>query len=506
MQAYVKINNGQSVKIADIPVIPYKNFFFEVNHLLDNKHNHCVNYYGVEGEDKIQFFCIIANDAERMLYVLSHEMPSVGRKQLESITAHRYALHVFERDIHEKLGVEFLHHPWLKPLRYPYSRANKLSVMDNYPFYRINSEELHEVGVGPVHAGIIEPGHFKFICNGEKVLHLEIQLGYQHRGIEELYVKKNRVLQQCILSENIAGDTVVGHTMAYAAIIESLANINTENKLERERIIALELERIAMHIADTSALCTDVAYQFGQVVNEALRTLIINTSQLWCGNRFGKGLIRPGGTNYPLKAELAARMLSTIEDTEKRFLQITDRIYTLASILDRFEGVGTVTLKQSELIGAVGMAARHTNLKRDIRWSHPFSYYKQLNYEPALLPQGDVWARGMLRMIEAKKSFNIVKKLLKDIIAEGEQATYNVPQYNVSLMPSGFSVSLTEGWRGEICHAALTNSKGEICDYRVKDPSVHNWMALALAVRDQEISDFPVCNKSFNLSYCGHDL
>ena len=177
--------------------------------------------------------------------------------------------------------------------------------MDNYPFYNIDSEELHEVGVGPVHAGVIEPGHFRFICNGEKVLHLEIQLGYQHRGIEKLFIEKNNALQRCILSESIAGDTSVGHALAHSQLIESLAGIEVSETLQIERCIALEMERLAVHIGDTAALCGDVAYQLGQVVCEALRTTIINTTQLWCGNRFGKGLVRPGGSNYPLSNDVA---------------------------------------------------------------------------------------------------------------------------------------------------------------------------------------------------------
>ena len=196
--------------------------------------------------------------------------------------------------------------------------------MDNYPFYAIESEELHEVGVGPIHAGVIEPGHFRFICNGEKVLHLEIQLGYQHRGIEKLLIEKKDSLQRCILSESIAGDTSVGHALAHSQLIESLAGIEVSETLQIERCIALEMERLAVHIGDTAALCGDVAYQLGQVVCEALRTLIINTTQLWCGNRFGKGLVRPGGSNYPLSDDVADEILRVLADTGRRFCEVAD--------------------------------------------------------------------------------------------------------------------------------------------------------------------------------------
>ncbi|MDP4209828.1 MAG: NADH-quinone oxidoreductase subunit C [Bacteroidota bacterium] len=501
---YKKIKNNGIIPIAEIPVLEYPAFADEVSHLLDSSACHCVNYYAVPFNNRLQYFCFIANDETNDICILSHQTENSPEVKLESLAKKHFALHIFEREIHENFGIQFDGHPWLKPVRYPFNRADKNQVPDNYPFYRIESEELHEVGVGPIHAGVIEPGHFRFICDGEKVLHLEIHLGYQHRGVEQLFIKKNSTLQRCILAESIAGDSVIGHSMAYAGLMESLSGKQANDRLSIERVVAMELERIAIHIGDTSALSTDVAYQFGQVVNEALRTLVINTTQLWCGNRFGKGLIRPFGTHYPIDAMLADKMLATLKDVGERYLQITDRIYNLTSVLDRFETVGEITRKQAEKIGAVGMAARTTGLKRDIRHSHPFAGYHHIAYEPVLLTTGDVLARGFLRKLEVEQSLDLVNKLLErikliDIPSEK-------PIFDLKLQPSQLGISLTEGWRGEICHSAVTNEQGEIIHYKVKDPSMHNWMALALAVRNQEISDFPICNKSFNLSYCGHDL
>jgi Ni,Fe-hydrogenase III large subunit len=283
-----------------------------------------------------------------------------------------------------------------------------------------------------------------------------------------------------------------------------LAGISVTEKLQIERNIALELERIAIHIGDTGALCMDVAYQFGQVVNEALRTTIINTTQLWCGNRFGKGLIRPGGTNYPSTDDFIKAMLNTLEDTGKRYIAMADRIYSLPSVLSRFDGIGIITREQANLIGAVGMAARITGISRDVRKSHPFQYFQKFPHEPTILTSGDVLARGMLRNLEVRQSIGFIREWT-DKLNEIKEA-HNKPDYNYKLQHNSFAISLTEGWRGEICHSALTGNNGEIIHYKIKDPSFHNWMALALAVRNQEISDFPVCNKSFNLSYCGNDL
>jgi Ni,Fe-hydrogenase III large subunit len=289
--------------------------------------------------------------------------------------------------------------------------------------------------------------------------------------------------------------------MAYACTIESLAGIEVSRQLSAERTIALELERIAMHIGDTAALCTDIAYQFGQVVNEALRTIVINTTQLWCGNRFGKGMIRPGGSHYPLTPELAGAILANLEEVEARYRQITSRIFSLPSVLSRFEGTGKVSTMQASLIGAVGMAAKSSGMYRDIRWSHPFASYIDHPYEPQMLHKGDVWSRAMLRKMEVESSMVVIRELLKEVTVSHAQ-----PVYHPTLSPSSLSISLVEGWRGEICHVAVTDEKGSMLHYKVKDPSLHNWMALAIAVRNQEISDFPLCNKSFNLSYCGSDL
>jgi len=496
-------NNSLPLDINEIPILDYQVFYDYITDLLKDTSKHCLVYYCVKLSDSLKFFCCIANDNNNSISVFSHEQKE-EKPVLKSLTRLCPQLHILEREIHENYGVEFEGHPWMKPLRYSHNRSNKSQIMDNYPFYSIESDELQGVGVGPVHAGVIEPGYFRFICNGEKVLHLEVQLGYQHRGIEKLFIEKNSPLQRCILSENIAGDTSVGHALAHSQLIESLAGIEVSESLQIERCIALELERLAIDIGDTAALCGDVAYQLGQVVCEALRTTIINATQLWCGNRFGKGLIRPGGTNYPLSGNVAEEMLKVLTDTGRRFGEIADRIYTLPSLLARFEDIGKVTKQQMLDVGAVGMPARSSGIERDIRKTHPFQFYRNYPFNPVILGTGDVHARGRLRYLEGQESVKFICELIE--IWRQKNMDSGKPVYDYRLKPGRFGVSVIEGWRGEICHTAITDNNGNIIHYKVKDPSLHNWMALALAVRNQEISDFPVCNKSFNLSYCGNDL
>src|SRR5664279_4213199 len=385
-------NNSFPLDLKEIPVLKYDLFYEQVSLLLKNEAKHCVVYYGVVLSGILKFYCYIADDNNKSIAVFSHEQ-NMNKPELKSLTTVCPQLQIFEREIHENFGVEFNDHPWLKPVRYSYDRFDKSKTIANYPFYSIESEELHEVGVGPVHAGIIEPGHFRFICNGEKVLHLEIQLGYQHRGIEKLFIERKDSLQRCILSESIAGDTSIGHALAHSQLIESLAGIQVSEALQIERCIALEMERLAMHIGDTAALCGDVAYQLGQVVCEALRTTIINTTQYWCGNRFGKGLVRPGGSNYPLNNNILDEMLRVLEDTGRRYSEMTDLIYNLPSVLGRIDDIGIVTKQQALSLGAVGMTARTCGILRDIRKTHPFQYYKNYPVRPVIIETGDVLAR-----------------------------------------------------------------------------------------------------------------
>ena len=503
-KVYIEVRNGSSpVGIREIPVVEYDRFYEEVTGLLGNENFHCLTYFCYPAGPVLKFICCIADDKSGTIRILSHEKQDDGGS-LRSLTELCYAMHIFEREIHESHGVKFEGHPWLKPVRCPHDRADSQSVISSYPFYEMDSEELHEVGVGPIHAGVIEPGHFRFICNGEKVMHLEIQLGYQHRGIEKLLTDATDGLRRSVLAENIAGDTAVGHGLAHAQLAESMSGFTAPHSLQAERCIALELERIAVHIGDTAALCGDVAYQLGQVACEALRTVVINTTQFWCGNRFGKGLIRPGGTNFALDEEIAGEILRNLDDVDRRFGNVTDCVYSLPSVLGRFEEIGTVTRAQAIAIGAVGMAARTCGVQRDTRSTHPFQYYRQMGIAPVMQESGDVLARGMLRALEVKESVKIIHRLMDEWRA-GEKTSPR-PRYDLRFRPESLTISVTEGWRGEICHVAVTDADGQPVQYRIKDPSMHNWMALALAVRNQEISDFPVCNKSFNLSYCGNDL
>lgn len=500
---YCTLQNNAAVEIKSVPVLSYVEFSSTMVELLQKNENHCVTYFGFIQNNVLKFIAAVASDLTHQIFVLSHVLIKNEKQELKSLTPEIPALHIFEREIHENFGIDFPGHPWLKPVRFANNQANKNLTINDYPFYKIESEELHEVGVGPVHAGIIEPGHFRFICNGENVLHLEIQHGWQHRGVEQIMLDKQSLLQQNIVAESIAGDTTVGHSLTFANLMETLAGLEPNPKMEIERAMALELERIAVHTGDISALCTDVAYSLGANIFGILRTAIINFTQLWCGNRFGKGIIRVGGTYYPFSNDLRINLLKTLEEYEKQFIDLAHLTYRLPSVENRFDEIGTISTKQARAIGAVGMVARMTNIQRDIRKSHPSAAFQKYMYEPVILPKGDVFARFLLRRKEIKQSIAWLRNILN---SEDFLHSVKKPEKQIFLKPSLFGISLTEGWRGEICHAAVTGENGKLVYYKIKDPSMHNWKALELSLRNLEISDFPINNKSYNLSYCGFDL
>ena len=503
MENFTILHNGSGpVALHSIPCTDYAPFHARVAGRLAAG-CHCAHYFAIPGAgDTLIVFAVLLDDTAHTVLVSAASVDP--ETAVPSLTALYPAMHPFERDIAETTGLCYTDMPWDKPLRLAHDRADRTRTVDNYPFYSIEGEALHEVNVGPIHAGIIEPGAFRFICNGERVLHLEIALGYQHRGVEKLMTATGNRLRQAMLAEAIAGDSSVAHGRAFAAAIEQLGDAPACNASALERTIALEMERVAMHLADTGALCGDIGYQLGQVACEALRTVTINTTQRWCGNRFGKGLVRPTGTWYPLTPEIVELIRHNMTDVKRRYGEVSANLHATPSVLARFEDCGRLDPAQAASIGAVGMAARASGLARDLRASHPADAYAELGHTPVTEEAGDVMARLNIRCREVAQSIDHILALLHEASDGGTAPP--APDLERPLMPSALAVGLAEGWRGEVCHVALTDATGRIAHYKIKDPSLHNWLALALAVRGEGISDFPICNKSFNLSYCGHDL
>ncbi len=493
---WAEIKNLQSISLKEIPRLPFDELRAQLLNGI-SKGYRLVQFFGDKENDEVILYTVLADDEQSKLFAASSSFRN--EKSFESITPEAKSFHLFEREFFEQFGIEPKGHPWLKPVRKGIAGISQQETQ--YEFFKMSGEEVHEVGVGPIHAGIIEPGHFRFSCHGEQIYHLEIELGFQHRGVEDLFLKnKNKFIYLLKLSESIAGDTVIGHAGTFARAMESLAGINISRKAMMIRTIALELERIGIHLGDLSALSGDVAYATGNAVFGALRTKVINTSLAICGSRFGRGIISLGGVNYDINSELAEKIVQTVDALESDVDLAAEVLFSSASVLSRFEKTGIINNETAKEIGLVGPAARASGLAIDVRSDHPYGGFSFFPVYKLTLNSGDVFARAYIRYIEIKQSIKIIKEQI-EILTEGElQKNFG------NLQPSQFVISLAESWRGEIAHAAITDNAGKLKKYKIKDPSFNNWLAIALAVRRNGISDFPVINKSFNLSYCGFDL
>ena len=358
---------------------------------------------------------------------------------------------------------------------------------------------MHEVAVGPVHAGVIEPGHFRFQCHGETVYHLEISLGYQHRGVERaLRGGPDRRTRHYI--ETLAGDTTIGHASAWCRAMERLSGTRVSPRAMAIRGIAAELERLANHIGDLGALAGDVGYLPTMSYCGRIRGDALNMTALICGNRFGRGLLLPGGVTQDIDSPLAQTLLGRLDALESDARGAVELMFRAPGVLSRYEGVGTVSTVTAREIGLVGPAARASGLEIDVRQDFPYGIYRFAYIPVCTGSSGDCFARAYVRWMEVQRSIEFLREQLRSLPGGAVQ------QPTGGLLPDMLTVSLSEGWRGEIAHVAITDSRGTYGLYKVIDPSFHNWFGLACALRNQQISDFPLCNKSFNLSYCGHDL
>jgi Ni,Fe-hydrogenase III large subunit len=407
----------------------------------------------------------------------------------------------FERELFEEHGIRPEGHPWLKALRrHPeLVRSDHREADSTHPFFRVGGEGIHEVAVGPVHAGIIEPGHFRFQCHGERVLHLEIHLGYQHRGAGELLLRSSPA-RRLVVAESIAGDTAVGHALAHCGVLESLGGTEPPLLAQTLRGIALELERLANHVGDLGALCNDVGYLPGAAWFGRLRGEFLNLSMEMCGSRFGRGLLLPGGVRFDAPDAWERELGGRLDSIERDLRATTELVLDSPSVLSRFERTGIVTAASVADLGLVGPVARASGCARDVRHDHPAGIYRFAHVPVALADGGDVLARFLVRWIEVQRSLTFVRDGVA-ALPSGRLAQAPPP-----LRASSVAVSMVEGWRGEIAHLAVTDEAGGLLAYNVVDPSFHNWLGLAIAMRGNQVSDFPLCNKSFNLSYAGHDL
>ncbi len=485
---FASIRNGEALDFSMIPVVPMDEFRSAILKMAAANHRLCALFgASKDGRPPGGLLAVLADDIGGKLY-LAASRPVAS---YPSLTPDLPQAHLFEREIHEDCGIVPEGHPWLKPVRQV--------PPDKVAFFQERGAEVHEVAVGPIHAGIIEPGHFRFQCHGETVHHLEIQLGYQHRGAERL-LGAGPDRRSLSVAESICGDTAVAHAWAYCAAKEALAGAAPSLRGEAIRAILLETERLANHIGDIGAISNDAGYLPATAYFGRMRGDFLNMLMVVSGNRYGKGILKPGGTLFDIPDEMRASMIETVRRSIVQVKEVGEMFFGEPSVISRLEETGVVSRKLCEDLGLVGVCARAAGADRDVRQDHPLGLFRFRHIPVIRLNSGDVFARAMVRFLEAQRSLDFLRGLL-DHLPEG---TTTVPCGEPG--PNRLAVSLIEGWRGEICHVAKTGRDGRYEWHKAVDPSFHNWIGVAMAMRGGEISDFPLCNKSFNLSYAGHDL
>jgi Ni,Fe-hydrogenase III large subunit len=498
---HLTMRNRRSSPLSSVPLLPIDDFRAAVCRAVASGWRIIALFGTPEDAAQLRLIAILSDDERGRLAGLCAFVPP----RFPSLTPDCQQAERFERELAEQCAVVPEGHPSLKPLRRhppdhaPASWRSPPHNRTEYEFVRLEGPEVHEVAVGPVHAGIIEPGHFRFQAHGEEILFLEIMLGYQHRGVECL-LEQNLRERAVLVAESIAGDSVIAHASAYCGAVEAIARSHKSPRAQSIRGIALELERLANHIGDLGALASDVAYQPAAAFFGRLRGECLNLLMTLSGNRYGRGLVRPGGVLFDIPPEMVEEVDRRIARLMDELRPVADLFFGTGSVQSRLEGVGVVSQSLSQQRGFVGPVARACDVPRDVRHDHPYGVFRFAQLPVATAWAGDVLSRALVRWLEIQRSVEFIREQ----VAALPRGELRVPCD--ALRPGEIVVAMEEGWRGEVVHVLLTDDHGAVRRHKVVDPSFHNWIALAEAMPGNQISDFPLCNKSFNLSYAGHDL
>jgi Ni,Fe-hydrogenase III large subunit len=413
-----------------------------------------------------------------------NRFPSVGRVHPPAIR--------LERAIRDLVGLEpeglSDTRPWLHHL-------------GTYQFLPTEGESLHQIPVGPVHAGIIEPGHFRFTANGETVVRLEERLGYAHKGIESLMGGAS-IERAAVLAGRVSGDSTVGFALAFARAVEAALGVVVPPRAVWLRGLMAELERLANHFGDIGAVCNDAAFAMMHAHCGLLREQVLRAAQACFGHRLMMDRVVPGGVQCDLPGDGALRLLALVADARKRFPELVELYENTASLKDRTVGTGILSPALAQQFAAGGYVGRASGRNFDARRAPGYAPYDAMQFEVPVVQAGDVNARIWIRIREVEQSLGLVEQILGRLPSGPVCIPLSRPE--ISSVREG--VALVEGFRGDILAWVRIGPGGSVERCHLRDPSWFQWPLLEAAIEGNIVADFPLCNKSFNCSYSGHDL
>jgi Ni,Fe-hydrogenase III large subunit/Ni,Fe-hydrogenase III component G len=449
--------------------------------------------------------------AEREPWVL-HASAAVPEDTpaISSLATFHYPASRFEREIYDLFGIEADGHPDPRPLvRHAFWPGDYFPLRKDaaprdftddgraFPFTEVGGEGVYEIPVGPVHAGVIEPGHFRFSVVGETIIDMKSRLYFTHKGTEKLFEGRDPAAGVA-LAERISGDTTVGHALAFCQAVEAAAGVEVPPRATYLRVVLLEMERLYNHVGDVGMIANDTGYAVAHSHCFRIRERLLRLNKRLTGNRLLRGGIVPGGVGADLPAGLD--LPAEVEAALRDFDEIVGLTLENTLVLDRLEGTGRLTTRTARDHGVLGYVARASGIDTDVRRDHPFAAYRGLSFRVPVFDSGDVKARTLVRVEEARESLGLIRQAV-DRLPAGPR-TVPVP----ALPAFAPAFSLVEGWRGAIIHWVMGGPDGRLHRVKVMDPSFLNWRALSYALLKNIVPDFPLCNKSFNQSYSGNDL
>jgi len=438
-----------------------------------------------------------------------------AKEEFPSLTREIHEASIYERKTRSLFGLKpvghsnprplILHENWpsnVFPLRKDFHwQERPAEANGTYEFRKVEGEGLYEIPVGPVHAGIIEPGHFRFSVAGEEIVLLEARLGFTHKGTEKLF----EILplgQKVKLSERVSGDSSFTHSMAFCQALENLSEIEIPERAKYLRVLFSELERLANHFNDIGFIMLDTGYSFGGTHGARLREMIMQWNERLTGSRFLRGLNCVGGVTKDIPNEMCGELRSALAILRKDFSEMIEISEDSSTLLNRLEGTGKLDHQIAVDHGVIGIAGRAVGLEHDARKEYPYAAYDNFDFEIAMENGGDVRARFNVRVKEIHTSLEILEQALRSIPSEQDVAASK----KVEFRKNSYGVGVAEAWRGDVVYFVATDADGKISRVDVRDPSFLNWHVLGHAGNGNVVPDFPLINKSFNLSYSGYDV